>query len=980
MSRVYSPQTDDEMFDTVSTEKNKPKMSRKLKIIIIVSIISVVIIAAIVAVAVVLANKGGDETTSKPGQNPDDPNINDDPNNPTEPSDPTDPSDPDDPNKPSVPPPEPIAGLGRIILDGNGGTGTSVDNSYAPGEVISTSFTNPYSRDGYSFVCWSTQKNSNTCDVPFPYTFNKEVTLYAVWKENKKTYTIEFNAGGGTFPSGVTIGMDPLIVDEGETVQSIPNPYRRSNYNFKGWRDDSNNEQIVNFPATFTKDTMLIATWELQTDPKTIISFNGNTGTGNMDTIKVDQNSQILEMRNDFTPPKNGYFLGFSKTQPSTRKSLSEPELVTFPLKADSSFTLYAQWGYYTIHKVTLHYNDNVTENLEFDQREDQELQSPEATREGYKFQGWFTTSTFDEGTQVVFPATIKQETQLYAKWQEHTICGTISFDPNDGFGTMAPVSFAEGDTVNSFDNLFRNAGHDFAGWYTSPSCTEAYKVNFPFLFKESLLLYPKWNLNIPTGYCILRYDLNGGVGERIEPTLNEIEGPVISTLVPTTFDGPDGSKFIGWAESKENYFNIYTFYQRYTVSDYKVKNGYITLYAIWAKDVYTAEFDLAGGSADIHPWYIPKNHFDDPNAYSITGPYYTVSKTGYAFVRWQSDEFGVLGKYPIFSKKPSKDVVVYTAMYVLDTDPLGGNSDKYRDSTLWIKGMTPIGPERWENRNEGFKTKAVYWKPSDNWYDVKKRTPSSFGMYDSNMCWAAADSTAIHWWVDRNKEYIDRYFRLPINQNKKRPNTTFKDVLTSDVMEDFHTHWGNVGGDMIQGFNWWINGIEGKPGGGYFADVFKGVYLARRVSDSQPTRRAFNLFVVSAFEAGEPVTITTLQLQAHAETVWGVDIDSDGWIRQIYYVDSNHKDYTTSSGHRVSILKSGILYFDQGTKMPWPKGTSPEDNVNTNPHVYEPSAVEGYANPLFEAQSYDIGTEYWEKYFQIHDPQNLTKIPNNEK
>ena len=99
MSRVYSPQTDDEMFDTVSTEKNKPKMSRKLKIILIVSIISVVIIAVIVAVAVVLANKGGDETTSKPGQNPDDPNINDDPNNPSEPSDPSDPSDPE-PNEP----------------------------------------------------------------------------------------------------------------------------------------------------------------------------------------------------------------------------------------------------------------------------------------------------------------------------------------------------------------------------------------------------------------------------------------------------------------------------------------------------------------------------------------------------------------------------------------------------------------------------------------------------------------------------------------------------------------------------------------------------------------------------------------------------------------------------------------------------------------------------------------------------------------
>lgn len=51
----------------------------------------------------------------------------------------------------------------------------------------------------------------------------------------------------------------------------------------------------------------------------------------------------------------------------------------------------------------------------------------------------------------------------------------------------------------------------------------------------------------------------------------------------------------------------------------------------------------------------------------------------------------------------------------------------------------------------------GLKWKADYGWYDCNKTNPSAGSGGDSEMCWAAAASNMIHWWLDQNKEYVDR-------------------------------------------------------------------------------------------------------------------------------------------------------------------------------------------------------------------------------
>ena len=65
-------------------------------------------------------------------------------------------------------------------------------------------------------------------------------------------------------------------------------------------------------------------------------------------------------------------------------------------------------------------------------------------------------------------------------------------------------------------------------------------------------------------------------------------------------------------------------------------------------------------------------------------------------------------------------------------------------------------------------------WKEGVGWYDAAQDW--------LNFCWAGAASDAIHWWLDRNKEYVDRY-----RQNHDVPEFGYAGKGVSDV---FHSLW----------------------------------------------------------------------------------------------------------------------------------------------------------------------------------------------
>ncbi len=105
-------------------------------------------------------------------------------------------------------------------------------------------------KEGYTFTGWYTDE---ACTVPYEgYTVTDDMTLYAGWKIN--TYTLTLNGNGGKV-SQTTITCDYNRVPE------IPIP-TRTGYNFLGWKTSDGTMYDITTPLT--QDITLTAQWEIK--------------------------------------------------------------------------------------------------------------------------------------------------------------------------------------------------------------------------------------------------------------------------------------------------------------------------------------------------------------------------------------------------------------------------------------------------------------------------------------------------------------------------------------------------------------------------------------------------------------------------------------------------------------------------------------------------------------------------------------------
>ena len=125
----------------------------------------------------------------------------------------------------------------NVKFNPNGGSGVMQEQTYIcdiPGKLPWNEFT----RAGYEFMGWSTDKDANTPDyadgaqiinLGAPYS---TVELYAIWKYGK--YTIRFNGNGAS--EGLMADIRPRY-DESVTLPE--NVYQRNGYVFDGWNTKS---------------------------------------------------------------------------------------------------------------------------------------------------------------------------------------------------------------------------------------------------------------------------------------------------------------------------------------------------------------------------------------------------------------------------------------------------------------------------------------------------------------------------------------------------------------------------------------------------------------------------------------------------------------------------------------------------------------------------------------------------------------------
>lgn len=304
-----------------------------------------------------------------------------------------------------------------ISYNANGGSNVPASQTKVHGVTLTLSSTIPY-RFNYEFLGWSTSSSATTATYTAggSYTGNVSVTLYAVWKYKPTTYTVSYDANGGTGAPGrqtKTYGVTLTLT----TIQ----PTRR-NYLFLGWSKDRN-ATSASYSAggsyTDNADVTLYAVWRY--DPETYtIRYDANGGTGapasQTKTYGVPLTLSAVK------PTRAGYeFLGWS-TDPTTMLTNYAPgERYT----DEASITLYAVWRYVP-KTYTVSYDANGGGNTPASQIKTEDvtltLTSTIPTRYGYTFRGWAisptaTTADYQAGGSY----TANESVTLYAVWEINT-------------------------------------------------------------------------------------------------------------------------------------------------------------------------------------------------------------------------------------------------------------------------------------------------------------------------------------------------------------------------------------------------------------------------------------------------------------------------------------------------------------------------------------------------------------------------------
>ena len=310
-----------------------------------------------------------------------------------------------------------------VVFDANGGTGTmSPQVANAP-----TALTlNAFARSGYTFSGWNTAANGSGTSYAdgATYPFAADATLYAQWTAN--SYTVTFNANGGTAPSPAT---KPVTFGSAYGALATTS---RTGYAFAGWftAETGGTEVTAATIVSNTADHTLYAHWTINAYA---VTFKANGGSGSMSNQTGNYNTTAPLTLNAFT--RTGYaFTGWNTQANGGGTPYANGANYTFI----ANITLYAQWSANS-YTVTFDANGGTapspaTKPVTFDAA----YGALAATsRAGFVFNGWFTAAS--GGTEVTAATIVSNAADhtLYAQWDEIdaiTVTGiTVSNKVYDG-------------------------------------------------------------------------------------------------------------------------------------------------------------------------------------------------------------------------------------------------------------------------------------------------------------------------------------------------------------------------------------------------------------------------------------------------------------------------------------------------------------------------------------------------------------------
>ena len=361
---------------------------------------------------------------------------------------------------------------GSVIGD-NTGVGNSVVNQEEYVCLLNKGTWNNGSCTGAKTNVWSKHTN---------------ITNQGITKDSNGNilYVINFDANGGSFPTGVSVVSKELRLGEPINTQGLDNPNPTSNSMvFSNKWSFSKNGEPENLGNAY-KPVTIYAYWN-KAYKITFLSEPGYFPDGTLQKeIWVEEGKPIeidFELPTEYkSDGKKFYFGGWIN-------SAGNPVQVLGAASQETSF--YAAW------------TDAPTFNVVFDNQGhgtapqaqqvlDKELATDpgDLTEKGYKFGGWYEdaacTKSFEfEHTQ------IEEDTRVYAKWERLTYNIAYDFDG----ANYNPADYPNTYHVDTVINLKQpvKEGYNFEGWFLDQSYNPNNLITHIQDTVGNLALYAKW-------------------------------------------------------------------------------------------------------------------------------------------------------------------------------------------------------------------------------------------------------------------------------------------------------------------------------------------------------------------------------------------------------------------------------------------------------------------------------------------------------
>ena len=390
--------------------------------------------------------------------------------------------------------------------------------------------------------------------------------------------------------------------------------------------------------------------------PYYTVAMHANNGTDNVRYQTIYFGNRTPLYANNFTNP--GYsFDGWGREPGSTFSSYDDCENIwdESSIEAFSTYDIYAVWKGNT---YTVNFNPNggscsvASKSVIIGESywSSDYTNLPVPTKEGYKFDGWYTSKTGGDKIENLTTVTIARNHTLYAHWTAREYY--LTFD-TDGGGYISGRYVTYDSEYGELPTPSKT-GYDFAGWYTDPSGGTRITATSLVRTASSHDLYAHWT---PHTYTIT-LDANGGTCSA--SSLRATYGNTYSGLPTPT---RTGYVFAGWYTETSGGTEVWNGKSVSITSDMK-------LYAHWTAKTVKVSFDAMGGSCNK-----TSKNVTYGNTY---GDLPVPTKDGCAFKGWYTSETGgteVTGSTEVTLYTDHTLYAQWTIVVIVSFDANGGTS-----------------------------------------------------------------------------------------------------------------------------------------------------------------------------------------------------------------------------------------------------------------------------------------------------------------